>query len=41
MKFTPMAAFGSVVVVATADAGDTREVPLDKNGVTSSRRTVF
>ena len=36
MKFTPMAAFGSVVVVAAADAGDTREVALDKNGVTSS-----
>lgn len=36
MKFTPMAAFGTVVVVATADAGDTREVALDKNGVTSS-----
>jgi len=36
MKFKPMAAFGSVVVVATADAGDTREVALDENGVTSS-----
>jgi hypothetical protein len=36
MNFKPMAAFGNVVVVCTADAGDYREVALDSNGVTSS-----
>ena len=42
MNFTPIAAFGSVIVLSTADAGDTLEVTSDKdtyfytNGSTSA-----
>ena len=33
MKFTPHAAFGKVVIVATTNVGDTRVVPLGDNGL--------
>mgnify|MGYP003345790754 CR=1 FL=1 len=33
MKFTPHAAFGKVVILAQADAGDTRVVPIGENGL--------
>ena len=33
MKFTPHAAFGKVVIVATTNIGDTRVVPLGDNGL--------
>ena len=36
ISITPMAAFGTVVVVCTADDGDNHEVALDTSGVTSS-----
>ena len=33
MKFTPHAAFGKVVILAQANAGDTRVVPIAENGL--------
>lgn len=33
MKFTPHAAFGKVVILAQTKAGDTRVVPIGKNGL--------
>jgi hypothetical protein len=33
MKFTPHAAFGTVVILAQANAGDTRVVPIAENGL--------
>jgi hypothetical protein len=33
MKFTPFAAFGTVVILAQTDAGDTRVVPIGDNGL--------
>jgi hypothetical protein len=33
MKFTPHAAFGTVVILAQTNAGDTRVVPIAENGL--------